>query len=885
MKQVDPPILLEKFFAWFCHELHQEGLEGDLYQLFEERVKEKGPFLARWYYFMDMVSLLRSSVSRPLFKNSKTTQMDLLKHYLKASFRFAKRKSVISSINLFGLVLGITSVTLIAIYVNDETAYDRFIPDHEDKYRVYIRNYGLDGDFQKSVAMVPPIFTPYIKENYPDIEKMGRVFVDYGGTLFQIGDKKFSEKNGVYAEVEAMEILDYQLVEGDFSRLSEPNTMLVSESLYQKFFGEEPFDFQTIKLTRSSLQIVGIFKNRPEQTHLKVDYIFSFQLLTKYVSEERMNSWRWQQFFTYVQLAKGVAPDPLFESIRTGIASQANEITEKVGFTYQPTFQPLADIHLHSKSFDFDIAEVSDYQAVIFLLISAIIILIVAAFNYINLTTAQALYRNKDISVRKFVGARRKQLMSQYIMESMAYCFLAGLVSLAIVVLLLPYFNVFTNKTFEILDIVSWQSGLIFLGFIVLLGGVSGWYPAVLITRISPLDSLRGQVRITQNRGKWAALSLKNSLVGLQYVLCTALIITSLIIQDQYDYLRNTDMGFNKENLLYIPITRSMRGDLEAAKATLSDHSNITHASLCYGIPGSMVAGDGVVLPKVGPNEFNTRMFIVDANYIETMGMRMIAGRGFSSELESDVQDAFVINETAVKDFGFSDPESAIGEPVNWKMWRQEDTVKRGRIIGVVDDFNFNSLHSPVEKAVLHIDPQNYSYILLRLGRGDYRETIAHLEVAYKQLEPIRPLEFELVDQQFAQMYETEERLSRIFSIYTSLAILAAAIGLLGLVSHSVTRRSKEINIRKVLGASQQTILSILATNYFRLVAVSLIVAVPLAYYVADLWLATFAFSVGITPWVFIKVAVFVFLITGITIAYHTIKGATTNPADRLRME
>ncbi len=885
MKPVDPPRFLEQFFSWFCHETHQESLEGDLYQLFEMRLQEKGQFLARWYYFLDVLTLIRSSVSRSFFKNSKSTQMDLFIHYLKASFRFARRKGIISLINLFGLILGITSITMISIYVNDETSYDQFIPDHQDKYRVYIRNFGLDGEFQKSVAMVPPTFTTYVKENYPDIKRMGRMFFDYGGTLFQVGEKKFSEKQGVYAELPAMEILDYQLVEGDFGRLDEPNTMLVSESLYRKFFGDSPFDFQTVKLTRSSIQIVGIFKDRPDQTHLKIDYIFSFQLLTKYVSEERMNSWRWQQFFTYIQLKKGVAPELLFDNIRLGIASQANEITEKVGFTYQPNFQPLGDIHLHSNGFDFDIAEVSNYQGVIFLLISAIIILLVAAFNYINLTTAQALYRNKDISVRKFVGAKRNQLVGQYLLESITYCFLAGLISIIIVMLLLPYFNSFTNKTFEIVEVVSLQNGLTFVGFLFLLGIISGWYPAFIITKTSPLESLHGNIGFRSKGRRRAAVSLKNLLVGLQYILCTALIITSLIIQDQYTFLRNTDMGFNKENLLYLPITRNMRSDLEAAKAALTNHSNITHASLCYGIPGSLIAGDGVVLPRKGPNEFNTRMFIVDANYLETMGMRMIAGRGFSPDLESDIQEAFIINETAVKDFGFKDAEAAIGEPVNWKMWRDADTVKRGRIIGVVDDFNFNSLHNPVEKAVLHIDPQNYSYIVLRIGEGDFRETMTYLETAYQKLEPLRPLEVEAVDQQFAQMYESEERLSNIFSIYTSLAILAAAIGILGLVSHSVARRSKEINIRKVLGANQRTILAILTTNYFKLVGVSLLIAVPLAYYVADLWLGTFAFAIGISPWVFLKVAVFVFLITGITIAYHSIKGAITNPADRLRME
>lgn len=884
MKPIDPPKFLERFFAWFCHETHQEGLEGDLYQLFEMRLHEKGASAAKWYYFFDVVTLLRSSVSRSFFKNSKNTQMDLFRHYLKTSFRFAKRKGVISSINLFGLILGITSVAMISIYVMDETAYDQFIPQHEKKYRVSLETFNLENVFQKKVAMVPPVFTPYVTANFRDVEKMGRVFFDYGGTLFQVGDKKFSEKNGVYAELTALEILDFQLSEGDLTRLSEPNTMLVSETTYKKFYGDEPFDFQTIQLTRSSLQIVGIFKDRPKQTHLKVDYIFSFELLKSYVSEERMNSWRWQQFFTYLQVKDGTDTGLLFESMTQGIAGQADEITSKVAFTYRPIFQPLKDIHLHSRNFDFDIAEVGDYQSILFLLISAVIILIVATFNYINLTTAQALLRNKDISVRKFVGAQKRQLMTQYIFESILYCFLAGAISVIAVLLILPYFNVFTAKSFTINDILSWSNGLVFVAFLVFLGIVSGWYPSYLITRISPLATLRGSTEYAA-MGKWHRISLKNGLVALQYVLCTALIITSLIIQEQYDYLRTKDMGFNKENLLYIPLSRSLRTDMEATKATLTSHSNIISASFCYGIPGSIIAGDGVILPRQGPNEISMRMFIVDPYYIETMGMRMMAGRSFSPDLESDVQEGFIINETARKNFGFSDAESAIGEPVHWRMWREQDTLKRGRIIGVVDDFNFNSLHNPVEQAVLHIDPQNFSYIILKIGNGDFRQTIEHLETAYRSLEPVRPLEFEMVDQQFAQMYESEERLSRIFSIYTSLAILAAAIGLLGLVSHSVTRKSKEINIRKVLGASQKSILSILAANYFKLVGVSLLLAVPLAYYVADQWLTSFAFAIDITPWVFLKVGIFVLLLTGLTISYHTIKGARTNPADRLRME
>ena len=371
----------------------------------------------------------------------------------------------------------------------------------------------------------------------------------------------------------------------------------------------------------------------------------------------------------------------------------------------------------------------------------------------------------------------------------------------------------------------------------------------------------------------------------MQYVLSIGLILVSIVIQKQHHFLLNTDMGFNKENLLMIRLTRSLAQDIDQTKAHFSDHSNIQDITFCYGMPGGIVAGDGIIIPRLQDKEITSSMFLVAPNYLDVLEMEMVAGRAFSEDLESDVMEAFILNETAVHNFGLGSPEEAIGEAVNWKMWTQKDTLKRGRVIGVVRDFNFKSLHSEVSSAVLHIAPDEYQFMLIKTGAGDVQSTIAFLEHQYRDYEATRPFDFEFMDASFQRFYDSEQKLSNLISIFTILSILTAAIGLFGLVSFNVANKGKELSIRKVLGARSDMLFLLLVKKYFTIVGLCLLIALPASYYIVGLWLDDYAYRTEVEFFTYIQVVLVVMLLTFMAVGFQAWKGVKANPASRLRME
>jgi len=701
-----------------------------------------------------------------------------------------------------------------------------------------------------------------------------------------VDEKPFSEKNGFYAEIETLEILDLELVEGDLGRMDEPMSVLLSASTFMKFFGDVPFDGQTLKLTRSSLQVAGIFKDYPKQFHLNVDYIFPFDLGVRRASEERMNSWVWQQFYTYIQLRPGTDLDDFTQQIRSYIEDRARPSTGEYGFYYIPHLQAIRDIHLHSSNFEWDIAERGNYQSIVFLTIAAAIILLIACLNFINLTTALALKRAKEVCVRKFIGAKRAQLLMQYGMESSLYTFLAGGISFILLILILPYFNNFTGKNFDINSLLTLGNIAMYLGTLLLLGIISGIYPAILLTSFEPLVVLHGASNISLKTG-WDSVkvNVRQIMIGLQYVLSIGLIIISLIIQRQYNFLRKTDMGFNKENLMVVPLTNSLRKDINVTREAFKGYNGVKEVSFSYGVPGGIVAGDGVFVPDKSDHEHSSNMFLVDHNYLTTMQLKLLAGRDFDEDKMSDISEAFIINETAVKNFGLDNPEEAIGEPIHWSMWSEQDSLKKGHVIGVVGDFNFKSLHNMMSSVVIHIGPSYFASVILRIGEGDLQATIKHIESTYRTFEPSRPFEFEFVDQTFQKFYEGEQKLNLLFSLFTIIAILTAAIGLFGLVSFNVASRAREISIRKVLGASTNTIFTLVVQRYFIMVTVCLIIALPAAYYFASRWLINFAFRVDLDAWIFVQVALITALLTIFTVGFQAYRGAMANPSEKLKAE
>ncbi len=881
----NPPKYAERFFNWFCHQAHLEGLEGDLYELFERRSHQQGHIKAKIYYLLDMITLLRSSVANPVKFKTQNVTMGILNNYLKSAFRQGWKRKGFSAINLFGLTMGITSMMFIMLFISDELKYDQNITKADQKFRIYNIRYGEDG-VVNYLPIVPPAFAPRLKENFPQVEKAGRILFDYGGTIFNVDDKPFSEKNGIFAEIEALEILSLDIVEGELSSMDEPLSILMSQSTFKKFFGDVTFKDQTVNIGQRTLQVIGIFKDYPEQFHLNVDYIFPFKLAVKNVTEERMNSWVWQQFYTYIQLRPETDHDDFTQQFRSYIEKTAKPITSEGGFYYIPNLQAIRDIHLHSSNFEWDIAVRGNYQSIVFLSIAASIILLIACLNFINLTTALALKRAKEVCVRKFIGAKRTQLLIQYGMESSLYTLLAGGVSFILLILILPYFNNFTGKNFDINSLLILKNIAMYLGTLFLLGIFSGIYPAILLTSFKPLVVLHGASNVSLNTGKdGVKVNVRQIMIGLQYVLSIGLIIISLVIQKQYNFLQKTDMGFNKENLMVIPLTNNLRKDINVTRKAFEGYNGVKEVSFSYGVPGGIVAGDGVFVPDKTDNEQSSNMFLVDHNYLTTMQMKLMAGRDFDEDRASDLSEAFIINETAVKNFGLNSPEEAIGESIHWTMWSNQDSLKRGHVIGVVSDFNFKSLHNMMSSVVIHIGPSYFGSIIIRVGESDLQETIKHIESSYRTFEPSRPFEFEFVDQTFQKFYEGEQKLNLLFSFFTIIAILTAAIGLFGLVSFNVTSRIREISIRKVLGASTRIIFTLVVKQYFIMVSICLMIALPIAYYFASQWLTNFAFKVELNAWIFVQVALITVLLTIITVGFQAYRGAMANPSEKLKAE
>ncbi len=529
---------------------------------------------------------------------------------------------------------------------------------------------------------------------------------------------------------------------------------------------------------------------------------------------------------------------------------------------------------------------IGNFRSVVFLSIAAAIILIIACLNFINLTTIQAIKRAKEVGIRKFVGATKSQLLLQYGIEAFTYCTLAGILSILLLTLGLGEFNQLSGKSFQFEQVLTLINVAIFIVGIILISLFSGWYPALLITRIQPMSVLHGQrkVAFSISRRKYR-LDQKQLLVAGQYILSIGLILISIVVNTQFGYLQDKDMGFKKENLVAIRLTGEMDNDFKATREAFLSHSAIESVTACYGVPGGVVAGDGAFFPGRLEQEMSSSMIMADHDYIETMGMEIVAGRDFSSELASDVSDAFIINRTASQNLGFANPEEALGQSVRWKMWVQGDTFKVGRVIGVVEDFNFKSLHHEVGNVIIHMNPRDYSYLVLRLQPEQVTDGLTHMKSTFDAFAPTRPFEYEFIDQTFAGFYENEQRTSKLFTLFTILAIFTASIGLYGLVTYSVSNRGREISIRKVLGAETTSIFNMLVSRYMLLAVGCLAVALPLSYFVSGLWLENFAYRVSLNPLVFIVVAFLTLLVTLLTVGLQAWRGAVSNPADKLRTE
>jgi putative ABC transport system permease protein len=802
----------------------------------------------------------------------------MLTNYLKIAFRNLMKNKLFSFINIFGMSISLTSVFIIALFVSDELKYDKHIADADRKFRFYNSRSSDNGE-TGNLAVLPYPLATYIQKDLPEVESTLRIMSTFGDNLFEANGKQLQESNGIFAETEITDMLSLKFIEGNpQTAFDKPNFVVLNQTTARKYFGNASALNQPIKISKTDYTVSGVIEDLPSTSHLRAGYMLSFPSLTKNWAPVRYENWINQQYITYVKLKPGTDAKAFESKVNELIDKYSDPQTKPQGFVHEPHLQNIKDIHLSSTDFQWDVAVVGNAQTVYILSITAFLILIIACLNFINLSTARSLKRMKEVGVRKVVGALKSQLILQFVMESVIITCLALFIAVTVTAASLPSLNSFAEKSIS--DPFTLTTlGLLIVSAIVL-GFIAGSYPAFHLSTFRPAT-------ILSHKGGTGGNSnvefLRKGLVVVQFAFSFFLIISAMIVLSQNDYLKNKDLGFQKDQLLVLQLSNAQRQNILALKNEYSNHPNILSSTLSYGLPGDIVAGDGITDVATG-KPWGASMIIADEDYISTFGMQIVAGRTFSKDAASDITNAFVLNEEAVRAFGYETPSDALGKKVDWQIWGT-DSVKHGEVIGVVKDFHIRNFREKIAPLVIHIAPQYFFTLTLKVKQENIPNTIAHLESTWKKADNEWPFNYKFIDENFDKMYKNEEKLSALLSAFTFLAILIACMGLFGLVEYSVNQRAKEISIRKIFGAATPSLLILLTKQYFVLIAVAFIVVIPLSYYTSMQWLEGFVYHIQIDPIIFIKAALIVVAITVVTVLFQSLRAATGNPAKVLRTE
>jgi putative ABC transport system permease protein len=873
-ESISPPRLARRLLNTFLRSDFSEDVIGDLDERFQLNVQRRSLFRARLKYWHEVIHYMRPFALKKI-KPTYSNPTGMFQSYFKVGFRNLLKNKLFSAINVSGMAISITSILVIALFINDELSFDKHVEDVGLKYRVYNEHFVDDGSKRKG-AMVPPAIGPALAAEYPEVESYTRFLNFNYPTLLKVGDKKLSETGGGFADSTAIEMFGLKMLEGDPSTaLSEPNSIVLNATLKQKYFGDRPALGQEIGVNNANYKVGGVFEDMSAHSHLQLKYMISMENYAQGAGQY-MQSWTWNQFHTYIKLKKGSDAAGLESKLKDFAERNAWEKTKQGGAYYIPHLMAYDDVHLHASDQLWDIAVRGNAQTVYILVAAALFILVIAILNFVNLSTARAVSRTKEVGVRKVIGAFRRQIINQFLSESFIIVLIALFVGAAAAVLLLPGLNSFTEKSIDPAILLDPKVIGVLAVFTFVTAMAAGAYPAFYISGYKP-----AQILGNKKSGRSGKTLLRKGLVVIQFVLSFFLIIASLTISNQYSFMRTTDMGFDKENLIVLQLRGDMQKNMETTKNTFSDHTNIVSSSLGYGLPGEAFAGDNIVDQKTGKS-WNVNLLTIDHDYAKTLGMEFIAGRDFSKDHPSDEHEAYIVSEAAVKLLGYSNPEDALGHDIAWNRW-DADSLKRGKVIGVVKDVQLNSMREAIAPVVLQIFPDAYSTLTLRVKPNDLPATVAHLEKTWKTFNSEWPFEYRFLDENFDKMYKSEAKLTTLFTFFTGLTIFVACLGLFGLVVYSTTQRYKEISIRKVLGAGEGSLVLGLTKNYAILIVIAFIIAVPLSYYAASLWLERFAFRIDLTPMLFVKAALFIAGLSVLTVGIQSFKAARANPVDALK--
>jgi putative ABC transport system permease protein len=807
----------------------------------------------------------------------------MFKNYLKTAIRNLLRYKGFSIINILSLTIGLIGCMVIALFVWDEKQFDKNIPGGENIYRIYDeRN---DKNVITYPAPVPPAYATFLKQNYPEVNATARILMNSDKYLVEAGERKGYEEGGLIVDSTFFQVFPIKFLKGDAATaLNQPTSIVISDDLAKRYFGHEDPIGKTLKIDKGDMMVRGVMAPLPGHFHLKFRYLMP--LSAAGLPKDRMEKWTWHQFYTYIKLKPGTDVTQLQNKFQAHVRKDIFPTLQ--GSTFLPFLQPLHDIHLKSADFVYDNAIRGNESYVKGLTIIALFVLVIACFNFINLATARSFRRAKEIGVRKVVGAGRKQLILQFIGETILLSFISIIIATIATCFIVPSLNSFTGKSISFNPIMQPVLALVLIITALVIGILAGIYPAFILSGFQPIKVLKSFKPVGNNvHTGW----VRHALVVIQFALSALLIVSSTIVYKQIKFLNNKDLGFNKEQVIYFQVRDSLEKNmktLETFKNELKALPNVVSVTSGYGLPGDMFAGENVKLPTAeGDKEQTINLFIGDHDYIKTLGLKLIAGRDFSKDMSTDVDESFIINETAVKQFGFNSPEKALGQIIKWDKWIADSLhpQKIGKVIGVVQDFHYKSLHEKVTASVIQLYPPIQYKVAAKLRTADMKSTIASINSLWSQFVPGYPLDYKFMDETYGTMYASEEKLGSLLWIFTIMAIVVGCMGLFALAAFSAEQRTKEIGIRKVLGASVLNIMGLLSKHFVLLVLLSVVIAFPIAWWAMNNWLEDFPYRVNISWWVFAIAAIAAVLIALITVSFQSIKAATTNPVKSLRTE
>ena len=791
----------------------------------------------------------------------------MFNNYFKIAIRNLLKHKAYSILNILGLALGIACVFLIAMHINDELSYESSFPKHERIYRVSIE------DWAKSA----PSMAQSLEEYIPEIQQTARFYYMYSQIL-RYKEFQSEEDHGYMADSTVFSMFDFKLMQGDPRQVfMAPYNMVITESMAKKYFGDTNPVGKTLDNNGTEYHITGVMEDLPDNTHLKVNFLVSMATFYKEIPENWTNSHGWMATYTYVlfnsptdiEKAKERVPKLLVEYYRDW------GTPEEILANNRWIFMPLDDIHLHSKMIQ-EMGPNSDVTYVYIFAAIGVFILLIASINFINIFTTQSLKRMKEVGIRRVIGAGKNQLLWQFLGEALMVTLIAAALAILLFELALPFYNQLAGKQMMPYQIFSVDNLLIITGIIVAVSLLSGLYPAFFVSGFSPLKALAGT-----KKPKSSAGILRKGLLVFQFVVSVFMIVSTIGVYQQMQYFHDKDLGFDKDQVVAVRLFGDLKGKFiqnpEAIKSELTTNPDILSIGVSSNLPGDDLSVE-TVIPDGTPEDHelpSVKVLRVDENYLSTLQIDVLEGRNFSRLFNDSA--SFIINETAASVLGIENP---VGSYVT-----NHTRDLYGPIVGVIKDYHFSSLHNPMEPLVLEYNPSWTAFLMVKLKGGKIPETLGNLEEKIQEIVPNYLFNYQFLDDRLNLLYQDEAKMSTLFKFFALFAIMIACLGLFGLSAHASEIRTKEVAIRKTIGATISQIVQLLSKEFMVLVLVGNIIAWPLAWWAMETWLENFTYRISIHWAVFVVATVLSVLVALCTVSYHAIKSALANPVNALRSE